>query len=350
MNPQPSSKAGDDSFGERTSGWKEMVRRYQFPSKWKSAWQLTNTLGPYFSLWLLMYFSLRVSYWLVVPLAVFAGAFLARTFVIFHDCAHGSFFKSKTANEVTGFLLGVLVFTPYHYWRWQHSIHHSSSGDLDRRGMGDVWTLTVQEYLESSRLRRFAYRLSRNPLILFVVAPLVMFVVYQRLSDMKAGKRERRWVHATNLVILLVAMGLSWIFGIKAYLIIQLTAIFVLSVSGVWLFYVQHQYEDAYWERRPNWDYAHAALEGSSFYKLPRILQWFSGNIGFHHVHHLSPRIPNYELERAHKSEPIFQKVEPLTIRKSLKSLSFRLWDEGRRRFTGFKSLRRIPRKKSKVG
>ena len=346
MNSQRPSRAGDASFREQTSGWKEIVRKYQLSSRWKGTWQLTNTIVPYALLWVVMYFSLRVSYWVVVPLAILAGAFLARTFVIFHDCTHGSFFQSKRANEIVGFLTGVLVFTPFHHWRWQHSIHHSNSGDLDRRGMGDVWTLTVQEYLESSPWRRFAYRLSRNPFVLFVVAPLLMFVVYQRFPNKKAGKRERHWIHATNLAMLLVAMALSWVFGVKAYLIIQLTAMLVVSISGVWLFYVQHQFEDAYWERRPDWDYARAALEGSSFYKLPRILQWFSGNIGFHHVHHLSPRIPNYELERAHQSEPMFQKVEPLTIRKSLKSLTFRLWDEGRRKFTGYRILKGRRRQK----
>ena len=276
-----------EGFSGPRSEWKEIVRKYQLPSKGKSAWQLTNTLVPMVSLWILMYFAVEVSYWLVIPLALLAGAFLARVFVIFHDCTHGSYFRSKKANEITGFFLGLLVFTPFHYWRWQHSIHHSSSGDLDRRGFGDVWTLTVQEYLESSRWTRFIYRLSRNPLILFLIAPPVMFVVYQRFADKKAGKKQRHWVHVTNLAILLMALGMSWVFGVKAYMIIQLTMLTVLSVSGVWLFYVQHQFENAYWERMPDWEYAGAALEGSSFYKLPRILQWFSANIGFHHVHHL---------------------------------------------------------------
>jgi omega-6 fatty acid desaturase (delta-12 desaturase) len=306
----------------------------------KSVWQLANTLVPLVGLWILMFFALGISWWLVIPLAILAGAFMVRTFVIFHDCTHGSFFKSKRANEITGFLTGMLVFTPFHQWRWEHAAHHASSGDLDRRGIGDVWTLTVQEYLESSRWRRFSYRISRNPVILFGVVPLLLFLVVHRIPEKKADKKVKRWVHLTTLAILLLAAGLSFVFGFTNYLIIQLTAIFVASVAGVWLFYVQHQFEDVYWDRRHDWDFAQAALEGSSFYKLPRILQWFSGNIGFHHIHHLSPRIPNYRLEHAHESEPMFQQVKPLTIRKSLKSLDYRLWDESTRKLTGYKSLR----------
>lgn len=323
------------------------MRKYQNPSRWKSAWQLINTLGPYAGLWVLMYLCIGISWWLVLPLAVLAAGFHARTFVIFHDCTHGSFFKSARANEIAGFITGVIVFTSYHHWRWEHAVHHSSTGNLDRRGMGDVWTLTVQEYLESSRARRFAYRLARNPLVLFIIAPLVLFLILERIPASNAGGKERRGLHFTNLAILLVAWGLASIFGFGAWLVIQLTILTVASAAGVWLFYVQHQFEDVYWERRPDWDYARAALEGSSFYKLPRILQWFSGNIGFHHIHHLSPRIPNYELERAHNAEPMFNKVKPLTIRGSLKSLGFRLWDESRRRLTNFKAvkgMRRGPR------
>jgi omega-6 fatty acid desaturase (delta-12 desaturase) len=346
MKSQHLTGSADHHLDNEATSWKDVVRRYQLPSRWRAVWQLTDTLVPYAALWTLMYFSLAISYWLVIPLAILAGGFLVRTFVIFHDCTHGSFFKSKRANEIVGFLTGILVFTPYHHWRWQHTIHHASSGDLDRRGMGDVWTLTVQEYLEASRWERFSYRLSRNPVILFGIAPLLLFLVFQRFPSRKAEKRVQLWVHATNLGILLMAAGLSWLFGITAYVIIQLTAMLVASFSGVWLFYVQHQFEGVYWERRPDWDFEKAALEGSSFYKLPKILQWFSGNIGFHHIHHLSPRIPNYALERAQKAEPMFQKVKPLTLRNSLKSLRFRLWDEGQRRLTGYKSVKESRRKK----
>lgn len=323
-----------------SGAWKEIVQKYQEPSKWGSRWQIINTVGPYALLWVGMYFALAVSYWLVVPLAILAGAFLVRIFIIFHDCTHGSFFKARWANDAVGFLTGVLAFTPYHQWRWEHSIHHAAAGNLDRRGLGDVWTLTVQEYLASSKWKRFSYRLSRNPFVLFVLAPLVLFLILHRIPARNARRKDRLWTHATNFAIGLLAIGLYLIFGLKAYLIIQLTVLAVGSTAGVWLFYVQHQFEDVYWERKPEWDFTQAALQGSSFYKLPKILQWFSGNIGFHHIHHLSPRIPNYRLERAHNAEPLFQSVKPLSLRRSLKSFTFRLWDEGRRKLVGYKAAK----------
>ena len=320
--------------------WKSIVARYQEPAVWRGIWQIVNTLVPYAALWYLMYLSLSVSYWLTVPLGLIAAGFLVRVFIIFHDCGHGSFFKSRVANDIVGIVAGVICFTPYYRWRWEHAVHHSSSGDLDRRGTGDVWTLTVQEYLEASRWKRIAYRLARNPFILFVIAPVALFLVIERLPGRKGGGlRERLSVHVTNLLILLVAFGMSRFMGWKAYLILQAILISVAGSAGVWLFYVQHQFEDVYWERREGWDYVKAALQGSSFYKLPRILQFFSGNIGFHHIHHLSPRIPNYHLEKCHRSEPLFQSVKAVTLLSSLKSFSFRLWDEQRRKMVGYRAL-----------
>jgi omega-6 fatty acid desaturase (delta-12 desaturase) len=266
-------------------------------------------------------------------------AFLVRIFIIFHDCGHGSFFKSRNANDILGFVTGVLTFTPYHHWRWEHAAHHATSGDLDRRGLGDIWTLTVQEYLESSRWQRFAYRLARNPIVLFVVAPLFLFMIKHRLPKAKASPRERHSVYWMNLAVLGMAAALSAIFGIKAYLTIQLTILMVAGSTGFWLFYVQHQFEGVYWERGEEWDYTAAALQGSSFYKLPKILQWFTGNIGYHHIHHLSSRIPNYNLESCHKAHPLFQSVKPVTLFSSLKSFTFRLWDEQRRKLVGYGQL-----------
>jgi omega-6 fatty acid desaturase (delta-12 desaturase) len=291
-----------------------------------------------------MYLGQAVSWWLTLPLAVLAGAFLVRTFVIFHDCGHGSFFKSAAANHVLGAVTGVLTFTPYYHWRWEHAIHHASAGDLDRRGTGDVWTLTVQEYLEASRWKRFAYRLARNPVVLFGLAPLFLFVLKQRVPSRKAPERERYSVYWTNLGIGAMAAGLIWIFGFQAWLTLQLTVLITAGSAGVWLFYVQHQFEGVYWERGDDWDYATAALQGSSFYKLPRVLQWFSGNIGFHHIHHLSPRIPNYHLEKCHRAEPLFQTVKPVTLFASFKSLTFRLWDEQRRKLVGYRHLKTVRR------
>src|SRR5438309_8751252 len=319
------------------------------PSAWRALWQIVSTIVPYALLWYLMYVTLSISWWLTLPLAVLAGAFLVRVFIIFHDCGHGSFFKSQTANDVTGFLSGILTFTPYYHWRWEHALHHATSGDLDRRGTGDVWTLTVQEYLESSRWRRFSYRLARNPVVLFVVAPMILFLGINRIPKPKAPVRERYSVYLTNLAIGMMAVGLIWIFGLKAYLIIQLTVLMVAGSAGVWLFYVQHQFEGVYWERNDNWDYATAALKGSSFYKLPKVLQWFSGNIGFHHIHHLSPRVPNYNLERCHNAEPLFQGVKPVTLFTSLKSFTFRLWDEHRRKLVGYGYLRDFRRQQNRT-
>jgi acyl-lipid omega-6 desaturase (Delta-12 desaturase) len=325
--------------------WKELVVKYQEPSTWRALWQITNTLGPSALLWYLMYRTLAVSWWITLPLAMLAGMFLVRAFIIFHDCGHGSFFKSRQANGIMGFITGVLTFTPFYHWRWEHALHHASAGHLDKRGTGDVWTMTVQEYLESSRWKRFAYRLARNPVVLFLIAPLFLFVLRQRFPSPKANARERQSVHWMNLSILAMAVALSWIFGIKAYLLIQLTILAVAGSAGVWLFYVQHQFEDVYWERGENWDFTAAGLQGSSYYKLPRILQWFSGNIGFHHIHHLSSRIPNYNLERCHYSHPLFRDVKPITLLSSLRSLSLRLWDEEMKKLVGYRHIRGMPRR-----
>ena len=325
-----------------TAAWKEIVARFQQPSTGRALWQIVNTIVPYSLLWFLMYLSLAVSWWITLPLAILAGAFLLRVFIIFHDCGHGSFLRSRTANSTVGFIAGLLTFTPYHHWRWKHSIHHATSGDLDRRGAGDVWTMTVQEYLESSRWKRFAYRLARNPVVLFMIAPLGLFIIVHRFSSARANQRERRSVLWMNLAVLGLATALSALFGVKAYLLIQLTVMGAAGSVGVWLFYVQHQFEGAYWARSDAWDYTAAALQGSSFYKLPRIAQWFSGNIGFHHIHHLSPRIANYNLERCHQSDPLFQRVKPITLFSSWKSVTLRLWDEQRGKLVGYRRLREI--------
>jgi acyl-lipid omega-6 desaturase (Delta-12 desaturase) len=328
------------------SQWKEIVSQYQQPSRARALWQLANTFIPYAALWYLMYLSIAVSWWLTVPLAILAGGFLVRIFIIFHDCGHGSFFKSQRANHIVGFIGGMLTFTPYFHWRWEHSIHHATSGDLDRRGTGDVWTMTVQEYLESSRWKRFAYRLARNPVVLFAIAPLFLFLVKHRIPAAAANRRERNSVYWMNLAILAMALALTAVFGLKAYLIIQTIVVGVAGSAGIWLFYVQHQFEGVYWERREEWDYTTAALQGSSFYKLPKVLQWFSGNIGYHHLHHLSSRIPNYNLQKCHEAHPLFQSVKPVTLLSSLRSFSFRLWDEQQRKLVGFSHLRNFRRQK----
>jgi acyl-lipid omega-6 desaturase (Delta-12 desaturase) len=342
MNEQE-TMSGGESAGT-TPTWKELVAPFQRPKLGRSVWQIVNTLVPYAALWYLMYWSMGVSYWLTLPLAILAAGFLVRIFIIFHDCGHGSFFKTRRANDILGFIAGVLSFTPYQQWRWEHATHHATAGDLDKRGVGDVWTMTVQEYLESSRWKRFSYRLARNPLVLFGIAPLVLFLIIQRFPARKAGRRERWSVYWTNLALLGLGAVLSLAFGWKAYLLIQVTVVAVAGSAGIWLFYVQHQFEGVYWARHDDWDYTTVALQGSSFYKLPKVLQWFTGNIGFHHIHHLRPAIPNYNLERCHQAVPLFQTVKPVTLVSSLRSLTFRLWDEQRQRLVGYGYLRKVRR------
>lgn len=323
------SRSGSDA-------WRDVVRKYQEASPGRAAWQLTDTLGPYVLLWAGMHFALEFSLALALPLAVLAGAFLVRIFAIFHDCTHGSFFGSRRANDITGFITGVLTFTPYHHWRWEHLNHHVSAADLGRRGVGDIPTMTVREYLAASRWKRFRYRLSRNPVVLFGIAPLFLFLIRQRFPSRKAGAGIRWWTHATTLAVVGLGGGLAWWYGPANYLVLQLTSMLVAASAGVWLFYVQHQFDGVYWDRRPGWDFVRAALEGSSYYRLPKVLQWFTGSIGFHHIHHLSPRIPNYRLESAQKKEPVFAGVKPLTLPGSLRSLRFRLWDEDLGTLTGY--------------
>lgn len=320
--------------------WKKIVAPHTKPSQSRATWQVVNSIGSYLALWVVMYFTLAISYWLTFAIALLAGAILVRIFIIFHDCGHGSFFKSRRANNILGFISGVLTFTPFSHWKWEHSVHHSACGDLDRRGTGDVWTMTVEEYLCAPLWKRSLYRFVRNPFILFIFAPLYLFIIRERFSTAGAKTRDRKSVWATNLAILLIAAALIPIFGWGPYLLIQLTTISISSISGVWLFYVQHQFEGVYWERKDDWDFTAAALEGSSYYKLPKVLQWFSGNIGFHHIHHLSSRIPNYNLEACHNSHEIFKSIEPLTFWKGFKCLTFRLWDEKERELVSFKRIK----------
>lgn len=324
----------------RASEWKRKVAKYQVAATGRALFQVLNTIIPYALLWFGMKLAISVSLWLAVPLAILAGGFLVRIFIIFHDCGHGSFFRSPRANHLLGTVAGTLCFTPYWHWRWEHAIHHASAGNLDRRGTGDVWTMTVQEYLQASRWKRSAYRFVRNPGVLFILAPLVLFLVRERFTSAGAGGRERLSVHTTNLALVMVVAGMASFLGWKHYVFLQLIVMTVAGSAGVWLFYVQHQFEGVYWERGENWDYAEAAFKGSSFYRLPKLLQWFSGNIGFHHIHHLSPQIPNYNLEACHRAETVFQTVKPITLRESLRALRFRLWDEQRRVLIGYREFR----------
>jgi omega-6 fatty acid desaturase (delta-12 desaturase) len=314
-----------------------MVAPYQRPHKWRSVWEVVNSFVPFFVCWYLTYRSLEVSYWLALALAFPTGGFLIRIFIILHDCGHGSFFKSQRANDWVGVAAGILTLTPYFQWRHDHAIHHAGSGDLDRRGVGDVWTLTVREYQALPKRRQFSYRLYRHPLVMFIVFPTLLFAFAHRKVARTSGPRERRSVHLTNLAILAIVLGLSWLIGWQALLLVHLPVLVISSTAGVWLFYVQHQFEDTYWESHPDWKYAAAALQGSSYYKLPKVLQWFTGNIGLHHIHHLSPKIPNYNLQQCYEANPLMRQVTVVTFWESLKTMTLKLWDEERGMLVGFR-------------
>jgi omega-6 fatty acid desaturase (delta-12 desaturase) len=318
----------------------KVVAPYRIPQTGKAVWQLFNTLVPYAILWALMIYLLETgtAFWKILPLTLLAGGFLVRSFIIFHDCCHGSFLSSRRANQIIGYITGLFTFTPYFYWRRAHLMHHATSGNLDQRGVGDVWTMTVEEYRSATRSRRLAYRLYRNPFVLFVLGPIYSFYIKQRFSPRGARKKERRSVLYTNLGIAGILILTGFTIGLKTYLLLQFTVMLFGGAAGVWLFYVQHQYEEVYWEREENWDVVRASLDGSSYYKLPKILQWFTGNIGLHHIHHLEARIPNYQLQECQDSIGIFQEVEPLTLGKSLKSLRLKLWDEKQRKMIGFQA------------
>lgn len=322
--------------------WRKIVSKYQEPDLGRSLFQIANTLIPYVVLWTLMSLSLRVSYWLTLFLAIPAAGFMVRAFIIFHDCGHGSFFKSQKANDLVGIITGIITFTPYYHWRRDHAKHHATAGDLDRRGVGDVKTVTVQEYLAMPWWKRLGYRLMRWPPLMLTIGALFVFLVAHRFWHLDAGKRERNSVIWTNLALVGIVVLMSLTVGFKAYVMVQLPILAVGFAAGVWLFYVQHNFEGVYWARHEEWDFVRTALEGSSYYKLPRLLKWFTGNIGFHHIHHLSPRIPNYRLQKCQEENQIFQAVKPITLISSLKSLGYRLWDEENRRLVGFDYLKGV--------
>jgi len=319
--------------------WRPVVAKYARPDLWRSIWQIVNTLIPYSVLFYLSIRSLEISFWLTLPLSILTAGFMVRIFIIFHDCGHSSFFKSRQANMWLGRITGFLVFTPYQRWTHDHAIHHATAGNLDRRGKGDVYTMTVQEYLEAPWWKKFGYRVMRQPVFMFIFGSLIVFIATQRIPP-KKGQREINSVWMTNLTLAVWITLMSLTFGWKAYLVVQVLVIFFGASVGIWLFYIQHNFEGTYWERHDKWDFFKASVQGSSFYKLPAVLQWFTGNIGYHHIHHLSPKIPNYKLPKAFKENPIFH-VKPLTIWTSLKSLTLRLYDENTRKLVGWSVLKR---------
>jgi omega-6 fatty acid desaturase (delta-12 desaturase) len=316
--------------------WRDTLAPYARPRLGRSLLDLATSVAPYLALTAAMYWALGVSYLLVLAIAIPASGFLMRTFILFHDCSHGSFMSSRKANLWLGTVLGLFVYSPFLRWRHDHAIHHATSGDLGRRGGGDVRTLTVAEYLALAPRARLGYRLFRNPLVMFTAGPIVALVVGPRLIARSARPRMRRSVIGTNIALALLVGALCWLVGWRDYLLLQTPTVLLAGSSGIWLFYVQHQFEDAYWETGEDWSYADAALRGSSYLKLPKVLQFFSGNIGLHHVHHLSARIPNYNLQRAHDENAIFHEVPVLSLRDGLRAVRLKLWDEQRGRMVTF--------------
>jgi omega-6 fatty acid desaturase (delta-12 desaturase) len=340
-NVSVATRAIGNPSGQRPA-WHKAIAKYQRASLGKAIWQLVNTFIPYALLLYLMAYTIQqgYTYWITLAIAVPAAGLLVRIFIIFHDCTHQSFFTSRRANILLGYITGILTFTDYAEWRHTHLIHHGTAGNLDRRGVGDVWTMTTREYRTAPKRIQLAYRLLRHPLVMFGLGPAFMFLIAHRIPGKQARKAERISVYVTDIIILAIVVIMSLTIGLKTYLLIQLPIIIIAATLGLWLFYVQHQFETVYWSHNENWNPLKAALEGSSYYKLPGVLQWFTGNIGLHHVHHARARIPNYNLQQCYDETPALQAVEPLTIGKSLKSLWFNLWDEEQRKMVGFKSLK----------
>jgi omega-6 fatty acid desaturase (delta-12 desaturase) len=320
--------------------WYHTMRRYERSHLRKAIWQLINTFIPYFLVSILMYLSLIAgySYLVFLGLAIVAAGLLVRIFIFLHDCAHQSFFASSKANTALGYVCGILTFTPFEEWRKSHGIHHNTAGNLDRRGTGDVWTLTIDEYNAASKLKRFWYRFFRNPFVLLGLGPAYLFLVSYRYPHKGARRRQNYSVIITNAAIMAIVVVASLTIGFKAYALIQFPVIFMAGVIGVWLFYIQHQFEGVCWKRHDQWDPIKASLYGSSYYKLPKVLRWFTGNIGLHHIHHLRSRIPNYNLQRACDDTKAFMDIEPLTLRKSITCLQLKLWDEKGQKLVRFKS------------
>ncbi|HEY7967692.1 MAG TPA: fatty acid desaturase [Solirubrobacteraceae bacterium] len=331
---------GEDPAASRGAYWNEALSPYAQASLPRSVAGLFTSVVPYFGLLVAMYFALQVSVLLELAIGVLTAGFLLRTYIVFHDCSHGSYLPSKRANIWLGSILGVIVYAPFANWRHNHAVHHATAADLDRRGQGDVPTLTVAEYHTSEWRNRLGYRLFRNPLVMFGLGPLFAMILGPRIVPKDARPRIRRSVHLTNVALGVIVGTACWLLGWKDFLLIQGPPALLAGAAGIWLFYVQHQFEDTFWERGTDWTYADAALRGSSYLKLPAVLQFFTGNIGLHHVHHLCARIPNYNLQAAHDENPIFHDVPTLSLWDGLRAVRLKLWDEDARRLVGWRAAR----------
>ena len=336
------ARADSAAARQEASNWSRILARYRNPSAARSLVEIAVTLGPFVALWAATWLGLYFGYWISLVLAIPAAGFLVRLFMIQHDCGHGSFFRSKALNDWIGRVLGVLTFTPYDFWRHTHAVHHASSGNLTRRGMGDIDTLTVREYLALSRLGRLRYRAYRHPLVMFGIGPIYMFILQHRLPVglMRDGWRPWLSTMLTNLAIAAIVAVLIFFIGFKAFLLVHLPIIVLAAAAGVWLFYVQHQFEETLWAQEPSWNRQEAALHGSSHYDLPGVLRWMTANIGVHHVHHLSSGIPFYRLRDVLRDHPELGNVGRLTLMQSLGCIRLVLWDESSRKLVSFRELR----------
>jgi len=330
--------------------WRETLAPFARPVVARSLLDIATSALPYLALSVVMYLLLDVSYLLVLLVAIPASGFLLRTFIVFHDCAHGSFFRTKRANAWLGATLGLMVFTPFASWRHSHAVHHATVGDLDRRGEGDVLTLTVAEYYAKGWSGRVAYRLFRNPLVMFGLGPIWAMVIAPRIVPRSARRRLQHSVILVDIALAALIAALCLWIGWDDYLLVQIPTLWLAGAAGIWLFYVQHQFEDTYWQSSDDWSYAEAALQGSSYLKLPKVLQFFSGNIGLHHVHHLSSRVPNYNLPRAHQANPVFHDVPTLTLWDGLTAVRLKLWDEDSARLVNWRDARQARRSAQTAG
>ncbi len=318
------------------------LARYRMPSFGRSIVEILITLVPFVALWTLMWAALEIGYWLSLLLALPAAGFLVRLFMIQHDCGHGAFFPHRVANDWIGRVIGVLTLTPYDFWRRTHAIHHATSGNLERRGIGDVDTLTVREYLARSKCGRLRYRLYRHPIVMFGLGPAYLFILQYRLplGLVRAGWKPWLSTMGTNLAIAILVATVIWFMGMRAFVLVELPITLLGASIGVWLFYVQHQFEDTLWAHDESWNRHEVALHGSSHYHLPGILRWFTANIGVHHVHHLCSRIPYYRLPQVLRDHPELAATGRLTLIESLKCVRLVLWDEGRGRLVSFRDMR----------
>lgn len=326
---------------EKQAALRKAVVPYAKSQTKTSVIQLLNTILPFFILWVLAWQTLSISFWLSLPFSILASGFMIRSFIIFHDCAHGSFFKNKKLNDFIGTFTGVITHFAYEKWKKDHSIHHATSGNLDKRGIGDIWVMTVKEYEAAGKWKRLQYRLYRNPIVMFGLGPFQLFLGVNRFNRRKPKKKERLNTYLINVILVAVYLLIGFTLGWHVILLVQLPIIYIAGIAGIWLFYVQHQFEDSYFENESEWDFVKAAVDGSSYYKLPKWLEWMTGSIGYHHVHHLAPRVPNYHLEKAHENTPPLHKATTITLKTSLESLKFRLYDEEQKTFISFKEMRR---------